>query len=83
MELISYNGHTFRRVPKSVARVVFDNGDNVYLLPNKVRFDNAWIKPYRFDYTNELSFDSAVNAYIYYNCNRETGLSCAYFIMID
>lgn len=62
------------------ARKSFENGQTVYLLPNKVRLDNAWIKPFAIDDSQGRTFDKVVNDYKYYNCNSETGNNVAYYI---
>lgn len=70
----------FKRITKSKARKLFDDGYNIYLLPNKMRVDNSWMHPAEINYCFELSFDGAINAYKYYNCNNECGNVVAYYI---
>ena len=63
------------------ARKLFDNGDTVYLLPNKVRLGNAWILPFAVSQATAdgHSFDNIINSYSYYNCNSEVGNGISYY----
>lgn len=65
----------------NTARKLFDNGDTVYLLPNKVKLGNAWIMPFAVsqDTAEGHSFDNIINAYSYYNCNKEVGNGISYY----
>lgn len=69
-----------KKVNVTSAKKSFENGQTVYLLPNKVRLDNAWIKPFAIDDSQGRTFDKVVNDYKYYNCNSETGNNVAYYI---
>ena len=66
---------------KPSAVKLFNSGKTVYLLPNKVRLDNAWIKPFAISIDNAegKSFDAILNSYSYYNCNSETGNGIAFY----
>lgn len=75
------NGKTYKKVNRSQARQAFRQGEWVYLMPNKVRFDSLWIAPTPIHNLHEPSFDGAVDAFNYYNCNSETG-RCAYYIRV-
>lgn len=67
-----------RKVNKSVARNLFREGVDVYVLPCKVRYDNPWIQPYLLQRTD--TFDRIVSEYEYYNCNAEVGYYCSYYV---
>lgn len=71
-----------KKVAYKTAKKHFENGESVALLPNKVRADAhaMWIMPSWISYETELSFDGAVAAFKYYNCNREVGLGVHYYV---
>lgn len=78
---IEYNG--FTRISKAMARKLFNNGTPVYILPCKVRLDNAWFKPAMINRNNldNESFEKIVNAFEYYNCNyNELGKYASYYL---
>lgn len=81
MEYCWRNGRAYKKVSKTRARVLFDRGEWVYLMPSKILFSNKWIAPAVIHQDTELSFDGAVDAFTYYNCNKETG-RCAYYIEV-
>ncbi len=69
-----------KRIPNiRTAKRLFTAGGAVYALPNKVRLENAWIKPMRI--TGD--FDKSVNACRYYNCNSELGNYLHFYIDAD
>lgn len=69
------------KITINTARKLFDAGETVYLLPNKVRLGNAWIFPFAVNTNNSSghSFDNIINSYSYYNCNKEVGNSVAFY----
>lgn len=71
-----------KKVNVTTAKKVFNAGNTVYLLPNKVKLDNAWIKPFAIDSETSLgkSWENIINSYAYYNCNKDTGTNIAYYI---
>ena len=79
----------FQKINVSTARTMYANGETVYLLPNKIRLGNAWIKPVgicKADSVNgssNIDFQKQINAFMYYNCNKETGTTVAYYKAID
>lgn len=80
MNKIEYIG--YKRINKAMARKLFNNGTPVYILPCKVRLDNAWIKPAMIVNNGSFndSFDTIVNAFHYYNCQyNETGKYASYY----
>ena len=66
---------------KPSATKLFNSGKTVYLLPNKVRLDNMWIRPFAISIDNAdgKSFDAILNSYSFYNCNSETGNGIAFY----
>ena len=69
----------FIKITAPTAKKMFANGETVYLLPNKVRLGNAWIPPFAINDADGITFDKHINAYKYYNCNKETGNGIAYY----
>lgn len=64
-----------KKISKAKARTLFNNGQSVYLKASKLRLDYAVeVSP---DWENSL--DGAVNAYRYYNCNKECGMGVEYY----
>ena len=73
------------KIDKRKARNLYNRGISIYLLPCKVRLNNAWYTPHEIninDYPYESdSFDKHVNAYEYYNCQyNELGYYASYYI---
>lgn len=81
MEYSWRNSKPYKRVNRTVARTKFNSGEWVYLMPSKIPFDSKWMKPAIINQNTELSFDGAVDAFEYYNCNGETG-HCAYYLEV-
>lgn len=72
---------TFVKITVTTAAKMFNNSETVYFLPNRVRLDNAWIKPFavNLDMAQGKSFENIQNSYSFYNCNKETGTGIAYY----
>lgn len=81
MEYAWRNGRAYKKVNKTVAREKFNRGEWVYLMPSKILFSTKWVAPAVIHQSTELSFDGAVDAFTYYNCNGVTG-RCAYYIEV-
>lgn len=81
MNKIEYNG--YKRINKAMARKEYNNGNSVYILPCKVRLDNAWFKPAMINRNNldNESFEKIINAFEYYNCSyNELGKYASYYL---
>jgi hypothetical protein len=65
----------------TTARKLFDAGETVYILPNKVRLGNPWILPFAVNKNNSQghSLENVLDSYSYYNCNKETGNGIAFY----
>lgn len=70
----------WKKVNKRIAEDRFCSYETVYLLPNKMRPDNIWCPPVGVNLESELTFDGAVNAFKFYNCNAECGTGVAYYL---
>lgn len=70
----------FIRVNKTLARNLFCNGQNVYIIPCHCRPETVH-QYYPLVKINGDDFDEFVNRYEYYNChNYRTGMYCAFYI---
>lgn len=67
---------------KAIIRREVKNGNyfEIYVLPCKVMYNNAWIKPYRIMANSLETFQNEINSYEYYNCNSELGKHLNYYI---
>lgn len=70
------------RVTKALARKMYNNGEEVMIIPNRVRPDSllaAWYtKP--DDELETDAFEKLCNAIFYYNCYPETGMKLAFYL---
>jgi hypothetical protein len=68
------------KITKALAKKMYDNGEEVMIIPNKVRPDSmlaSWTsKPADDSYA---SFEKLTAAIFYYNCSPETGMNLAYY----
>lgn len=77
---------TMTKITYQTARKLYNNGTTIYLMPSKAVPGSAWITPVPVtrdpdeDDILPIDFDTKVNAYRYYNCNRETGMTVHYYI---
>lgn len=78
-----YNGERVIRVNKKVARQMYNNGKQIWLIPDMMRLDNAWQSPCpisKKDNGGDREFDARVNEFAYYNCDRVRGHGVKYFV---
>lgn len=68
------------KVDKRTARKEFNKGNAIHLLPSRIAPGNLWVEPLSVNKQCGKSFDTLINEYSYYNCNRETGLRVNYYI---
>lgn len=67
------------KIYKSLARKMWNNGEEIMIIPDRVRPDGmlaSWIK--KTD-DGETDFDKVCNAIHYYNCSPETGMKLVYY----
>lgn len=79
------HGTQYQRVDKRIARKLYNEGRDIYVVPNKVRIDNSWglTADVQRDYEGcqDRTFDQIINEFIFYNCGyAETGRYPAYYI---
>lgn len=81
----------YLRITKSQARKRYMNGGTIYLLPCRMNPDNhaqapMLVRLHRYgnetgrpDFSDQNSFDTVVNAFEYYNCDKERGYYTAFY----
>ena len=74
----------YRRINKSVARRLYNAGEDVLFCPCKMRPLSTWglgIIENKDNWGNkDIPFDTLVDNYIWYNCGNETGKYVAFYI---
>ena len=78
-----YNGERVIRVNKKVARQMYNNGKQVWMISAMMRLDNAWQSPCPIstkDNGGDREFDVRVNEFAYYNCDRVRRHGVKYFV---
>ena len=79
-DMIKISTKHYERITRRKAQNLFNNGVSVCILANKLHPENIYFSPYEFNSNTENHFDSVINAYIYYNCNSETGHGVNYYV---
>lgn len=54
------------KINKTSARKLFNQGEKIYLLPNKVGLGNPWVTPSSIQKIDDETFDFIINAYCAY-----------------
>lgn len=75
------DGQKVLRLSKMRARKLFNEGRIIFIIPNKCRLDNMWVRPMRIQKSEEVSFDTLVNSAIFYNCCSELGYYLRYYVL--
>lgn len=79
--MLKLETENFKRINKTTARRLFDQGVKIALLPCKMHPANTWQAPAVVSMASG-SFDQVCNAYHYYNCNyTKTGKYIAFYVM--
>ena len=69
------------RVQRRTAKRLFEEGNEVFITPHKMRFSAQWNPPRSIAAVrSESKFDDIVNSFIYYHCNTETGKYPSFYI---
>lgn len=71
----------WQRVSKPMAKQLYEEGNEVYMLPCNIRPEGMWFQPVLMP-MEELSFDKIVNAFRWYNCNKAMGYYPAFYIRV-
>ena len=62
---------------------MYNNGKQIWLIPDMIRLNNAWQSPCPIstkDNGGDREFDARVNEFVYYNCDRVRGHGVKYFV---
>lgn len=77
-------GVRVKQVNKTTARKLYNEGKTVYLQSCNMSLNNPWQSPCRIvSKVYDNTFDSAVNAFQYYNCDNERGRYANFFVEVD
>lgn len=68
------------KITKALARKMYNNGEEVMIIPNRMRPTGPLAAWYGLEHDSEhWDFDKLCNAIFYYNCSPETGMNLAYY----
>lgn len=84
MEVLEMNqiiSKNYTRISKIEARKRHMQGKIVLMIPSKLHPDNIYMAALKMN--NQESFDIVLNAFEYYNCNRESGKYTSFYILSD
>ncbi len=70
----------YRKVTKPMARKLYEEGKSILMCACKLNPASEWGTYSIISNKDEVSFDRAVNAFTYYNCNSETGSYPHYYV---
>lgn len=87
----SFDAYGYRKVNKVVARRMYNEGVQIYLLPCQVNayimfdplYKYVWIQTATISKDSGVTFDTAVNTFEYFNCNSELGRYAHYYIKTE
>ena len=69
------------KITKALARKMYNEGDEVMVIPSRVRPDGilaSWTRKPEGELEPD-AFEKLCNAIHYYNCNPETGMKLVYY----
>ena len=71
-----------RKINKTEARKLYNEGIEIYFTPHKLRVNSMFGTTFVYsrDVTNPRNFDHLVNQIEAYNCNHEAGYYLAYHV---
>lgn len=72
--------HDYKRVDKRVARRLYNEGQNIYLVPCKCNVHSMFTLRTADYMEKAYSFDTVVNEFEWYNCDSERGNYTMFFI---
>lgn len=70
-----------KKITIAAARREYAKGTTLYLLPNKVAFQNPWITPTALSNATGMTFEQVSQHYRYYNCVGSLGTTIAYYVV--
>lgn len=76
----------WERITKTQARAAYDKGLTVLFCPVNLRPFGAWRLDMKINKSfwscDGLSFESVLDSFEYYNCDKETGKYAAFYIQV-
>lgn len=82
-EFVGVNGLTYKRVNRAVAKKSYDAGESIVMCGCNLRPGKPWYPESYYNMGNHecVPFESAENAFLYYNApSRETGRYPAFYV---
>lgn len=67
------------KITKGLAKKMYDNGEEVMIIPSRVRPNGILASWQRKAADDPMDFDKLCNAIFYYNCSPETGMTLVYY----
>jgi len=67
------------KITKGMARKLYNEGEEVMIIPSKVRPDGMLTAWYHKSAEADDTFEKLCNIIFYYNCSPETGMSLVYY----
>lgn len=67
------------KITKALARKMWNNGEEIMIIPSKVRPDGMLTAWYHKSAEADDTFEKLCNIIFYYNCSPETGMSLVYY----
>lgn len=67
------------KITKALARKIYDEGEEIMIIPNKVRPNGMLASWIRKPDNEDGDFEKLCNAVFYYNCSPETGMTLHYY----
>ena len=68
------------KITKALARKMWNNGEEVMIIPNRVRPDGMLASWQKKPDNEKADFEKLCNAIFYYNCSPETGMTLVYYV---
>ena len=67
------------KITKALARKMYDNGEEIMIVPNKIRPNSMLASWIRKPEQEDGDFEKLCNAIHYYNCSPKNGTELAYY----
>lgn len=75
---------TYRKLTRAQAAAAYNDGQEIFLHTNNLAWANAWQNPMpvtkQTEGYNAIDFDTLVNEYAFYNCDKERGMRVIFLI---
>lgn len=74
-----------KQINAITARKLYEKGVKIWMHPCNLTVNNCWQVPHHCQKTNEITecFDSVINSFAYYNCDKERGKRVIFFAECD